>query len=457
MAYKVSYYIVKTDLFFDHSKSPIQHQIIFSTRTSSILLISEDVSEKLFNAKHDLIEDEILNELIDGKFLVPEEEDELMTIVQENKRSIEDDSLLYYVIQPTANCQLGCGYCGQSHNKHQISSGLYENLIARVRSKYVKGLHKGMKIGWFGGEPLIGLKQIRELTIKLKELAKELGLSYSAKIVTNGLSLKEGIFLELVKDLNIREIEVTLDGVAEFHDKRRHTKQNESTFNIIFDNLKAILNRADFQDLNCRISIRCNVDKRNWEGVTPLIKLLASEGFHKKIAYFYPIGVYSWGNEAHLGSLTKEEFAEKEIDWLIEQYQAGFSPNFLPGRVKSVCLAVSNSSEMIDAYGNIFNCTEVSYVPNYENSNYVLGNLKFSPPEDKAVRPLSNWNDQILEGKYQCTKCRMLPVCGGACPKSWSEDMRACPPSKFNIEQKLMLSYFTTKEQFTEAINQIEF
>lgn len=261
-------------------------------------------------------------------------------------------------------------------------------------------------------------------------------------MVSNALSLKEDIFLELVNELSVNHIDVTLDGTQDFHDGVRHTKTKEKTFDIILGNLEKILNLDDFESYNCPISIRCNVDYRNVEGVSPLIKLLATKGLHKKIQYFYPIGIYSWGgNEAHTKSLAKEDFAKKEIDWLIEMLDLGYKTRFfLPTRIKNVCMAVSESSEMYDAFGNIFDCSEVSYSDLYADT-YVLGNLKFDETTYSSKRTFANWNNQILNNEFQCFSCKMLPVCGGFCPKSWREGRSACPPSKFNIKDKLALAY----------------
>lgn len=454
MKYKLSYYSIFTEPFEVDSTGQLKKQIAFSTRSSQALILSEDVCIKLLSNRIDDISPETQIQLKELKFIVPEEEIELNEIIDENKQMIANESLLYYVIQPSAFCQLGCDYCGQDHKKKNMSGQTIENVISRIKSKISLKNYNHLKIGWFGAEPLLGLKEIREFTPLLKDLADKNNLGYSAKIVTNGLSLKENIFLELTEKLYISQIEVTLDGIAEFHDKRRHTKESGATFDIIFNNLKKIIELPDFLEKKCAITLRCNVDERNFEGVSPLIKLLGENGFANKVGYFYPIGVYSWGNDAHKKSLSKEEFAEKEIDWLIEMYKYGFKPNLLPGRVKSVCLAVSPTAEMIDAYGNIFNCTEVSYVPAYYGSNYILGNVNQENKKNE-IRPLSDWNDQILENGIQCSTCKMLPVCGGACPKSWAEGRRACPSTKFNIKEKLLLSYLATKDNFLELVEEI--
>ncbi|RYC66946.1 radical SAM/SPASM domain-containing protein [Spirosoma sordidisoli] len=443
MEYKTSYYTLFSESVNDKGDS-----VLFCTRTAQALVVSKKIRELLENNEVASIDDSMLQQLLNVKAIVHYSENELVNIVDENKEAIDSSNELYEVIQPSAMCQLGCDYCGQTHVKHNINSDLYSGLIRRIRHKLSLGQekYKSLNIGWFGGEPLMALSQIRQLTKELKNLANEFGINYGAKLVTNGLSLKENIFLELAQELSIKHIEVTLDGTETFHDSRRHTKEGGKSFRHIFNNLMKIFNRADYADSGCRISIRCNVDRRNWEDVSNLISFLSENGLNEKIAYFYLAGVYSWGgNDAHKQSLTKEEFAQKEIDWLIEMFEAGFQPSILPNRNKKVCLAVSPVSEMYDAYGNIFNCTEVSYTSHYENTEYVLGNLGKDPLRISQTRPLTNWNDTLLTDQFPCHTCKMLPVCGGGCPKSWHEDMRACPTTKFNIKDKLALAYAASK------------
>lgn len=445
---KLSYYMISTPIA---QSNGIEKRIIFSTRSSEAFVVDESTYDQMLNNNFEDISPEIFTQLEDKKFIVPADEEELLTVIDENKATIADETLLYEVIQPSAMCQLGCDYCGQEHVKHNASTYVSDRMIQRIRGKLEANKnYKALKIGWFGGEPLMALQQIRYMTDEFKKIAEEFGIGYSAKMVSNGLSLKENLFVEVAKELKVTQIEITLDGTAEFHDQRRHTKEGKGTFQYILKNLLDIFNREDFHELGCNISIRCNVDKRNYQGVSPLIQFLAENNLQDKISGFYVASVYSWGNDAHLKSFTKEEFAQMEIDWIIEMYKHGFQPYLLPGRVRSVCLAVSPKSEMYDAYGNIFNCTEVSYVPVYEKSDYILGNLKFNEKTYSSKRPHNNWNDQILNNDYQCHSCKMLPVCGGGCPKQWHEGRSACPTPKFNIEERLLLSYLQAKKGIKE-------
>jgi hypothetical protein len=48
--------------------------------------------------------------------------------------------------------------------------------------------------------------------------------------------------------------------------------------------------------------------------------------------------------------------------------------------------------------------------------------------------------DQVEAGAFGCSRCPLLPVCGGACPKEWIEGRAPCPSSKRNIAQRLLLA-----------------
>ena len=450
MNLKLSYYTIFSE--------PVNEKgdfILYCTRSGKAITLPARIRPLLEGNSFDGIPQKMKDELINVKGLVDESEEELLNIVNENKTAISHSSELYEVIQPSAMCQLGCDYCGQEHKKNYLPNDLFEKITARIRKKAASGNYSNIGIGWFGGEPLMALPQIRVLSKELMALSKEIGIPYSAKVVTNGLSLKKNIFYELVNELNVTHIEVTLDGIAPYHDKRRLTKEGHSTFDIIVGNLNDIFNSEAYDKCGCKISIRCNVDGRNAEGVSPLIKLMAEYEWQTKIDYFYVMGVYSWGgNDAHIKSLKKEEFAAMEINWMIEMLEHGFVPSLLPQRQKQVCMAVSKVSEMYDPYGNVFNCTEVSLTSFYNDTPYALGNLKFGEESIATGRPLSDWNDTLLEDKFPCHSCRMLPVCGGGCPKSWHEDMRACPTAKFNIKDRLLLSYVASKTDIAKLANE---
>jgi uncharacterized protein len=393
------------------------------------------------SAKFNELPNDILFDLVGMEILVSDNQNEMELILKQNNESIIDDERLYLVIHPSAFCQLGCGYCGQQHQQRNLSEEHQDLFLERTRSKLSTKKFKILEVAWFGGEPLVGIAVIRRLAPRLKELATIFGCKYKSKIVTNGLSLIPSVVTELIHNYNIGHIEITLDGTAEYHNRRRHTKEGSPTFDTIFKNVIDLANRSDS---NIRITIRCNVDRRNYEGVIPLLHLIAKAGIQKRVG-FYVAAIHSWGNDAHLESLSKEEFADLEIKWYSTMIQLGFKINMIPPRKKIVCIALSNHGEVLDANGDLFNCTEVSYVPQYGLINkYGIGNLNNGEITGRR-KTLGDFNDRIANSEYDCSECRMLPVCGGACPKLWQEGIIPCPSAKFNMERRLLLEYAKSK------------
>lgn len=429
-------------------EEPTREQyIVYSTRSGKLIELAEDVYHHIENGIFDALDEEIKTSLLEAEILVPEQEDELKTIIDQNKKFIDNVETLYIVIQPSANCQMGCGYCGQEHEKKNLSDETNQLIIDRVKTKAARanGKFKNLQIGWFGGEPLLGLKDMRYLTTEFRKIAAAYNLNYQAAIVTNGLSLKKNIFIELSEELGVKGIEITLDGLAEHHDKRRFLKAGRAkTFDLIIKNLTDIFSLPNYEEYGISISIRSNVDMKNPESVEPLIDFLHEKNFLQKLADFYVAPIHSWGNDAHLVSLEKEDFADKEIDWYLYLMEKGISRSFLPGRKHQVCMIVNDDAELYDANGGVFNCTEVSYVPKYEGTEYELGQLEDNVL-DYENKPLHNWNDTVLTKKYPCGTCSILPVCGGSCPKNWSEGINSCPPIKHNIGDRVMLSYLKLK------------
>lgn len=434
-SYKLSRFLISSDPL-TNPVTESQYRLLYSTRSNSVFIANESTWKQLYSGHIDRLPEDFIRQLYDRKIITDEGENELDSILQENEDSVLNMEELYEVIQPTALCQMGCHYCGQTHSNRLLSQDDQEAVLKRIRNKLQAGSYRSLRIGWFGSEPLAGLAVIRTLSPKLIQLAAEFGCTYGAKIVTNGLSLNKDTALELEKSHKVDSVEITLDGTEEFHDRRRILKTGKSTFKKIFDNLLSIASSAE---ISFRIIIRCNVDQDNIEGVSPLIELLAEHNLQRRLS-FYPVSVYSWGNDAHLKSIPPESYGQQELAWFRQMTELGFEIGLMPQRRPIVCMAVHKDSELIDAYGNVFNCTEVSYVPAYgEPNKYSIGTV--STPAASASRPFEDFNKKVRSGEFQCYQCPMLPVCGGGCPKQWGEGLVPCPSAKFNIKGRLKMLF----------------
>ena len=450
MRYKLSRYHVLTPAFVDQIDQQCK-RLLFATRKAELHLIDNASWQKIESGHLDDLPPELLSDLIAAELLVPYDEDELKTVLNRNNQAVRDDDIFTLVIQPTAFCQLGCGYCGQEHTSKWLSTEHQNDLIEHTRGKLSSKSFRHVTVSWFGAEPLSGLSVMRALTPRLKQLAAEFNCTYDSSMTTNGLALTSKVERELVHEHSLRFVTISLDGTREFHDERRPTKSGAGTFDSIFSNVVALANQ---DDLNVDIKIRANVDRRNCEGVKPLLHLLAGAGIQQRIK-FYVAPIHSWGNDAHQLSLTPSEFAAREIEWLVEMMRLKFRVGPLPTLQPIVCLAVQPHGTLIDATGTLFNCTEVSYVPAYGNPNlYAIGHVSRGEAGEKREL-LGNFNSRVERGEYPCSSCRMLPVCGGACPKAWLEGHEPCPSAKLNVEDRLLLSYALTRIANQEKVTKV--
>jgi uncharacterized protein len=443
MEYKLSKYIVISEPIINK-----KYRLIYSTISTTLMISKIEDYALLMSGDFHQIAPGLLEKFKETNIVVDKDFDELKSIIEDNKTAIAEDKTLFQIISPSGNCQLGCDYCGQVHTKDLLDDDLSDKILKRVTNNITLKEYKGLFIGWFGAEPLMGLKNLRALSKEFMKVADANGLKYAAQMITNGLSLKKQIFYDLVENYKIRNFEITLDGTEKHHDLRRHTKLKQKTFALIFRNLKEIVNDERFKASKAEIVIRCNVDQSNYQSTFDLIDLLEKENILNNIS-FYTAPIHSWGNDAHLKSLSIDDYSKFQIEEFITLMNKGNKFAILPGKkTHIVCTSLKENAEVFDAYGDVYNCTEISQVPAYENDDsFKLAKL-YDDSYTNKKRPYSEWNDEVLAKDFPCGDCRILPICGGACPKLWKENISPCPPIKHNIEERLLLEFYKNKDQY---------
>lgn len=454
--YKYSFYNIITPVIEDLSDEPTR--IIFASRTGKSMLITDKLYANIVGKNFSELPNNILSELIYNEIIVDESENEFEEILNQNIESLKDEKNLDVTIQPTANCQLGCGYCGQVHSKKNMSDDYKLKTLKRIKENLKIKNYNSLSIEWYGGEPLLAHNQIIEMSNELIQYCKENNINYYAEMITNGLIFKSELFKKLVQ-CEVTHYQITLDGLPEVHDTRRVTKKGAKTFDIIFNNILNVVATEEFEKSGSSLTLRVNIDKDNYLKVNDLIDYFAENNLQDKRVGLDFVGVVNWGdNMANENSLTDKEFANKRVDWILYAMKKGFKfGDILPNRIAGPCMVVKENAEVYDAFGNIYPCYEFPYTPKYEKPEYKIGHLDTIDIMNNPNAITKKWYEDIKTDISTCKTCNLFPVCGGGCPKMWYNEEKACPSFKSNFEDLLLLDYIVKSNDNKTFLNILEF
>lgn len=336
---------------------------------------------------------------MDGGFIVKKEDNELVYIMHRYYSKMFNGRSLNLSIAPTMKCNFNCFYCFEDGNKNYgtMSEIVVDKLIGYIysnRDKYIT-LH------WFGGEPLLGFRQIKRISDQLNDI----GVKYTSTIITNGSLLSKKIISEL-ENLHLQYIQISLDGVAKDHDCRRTFKNGNPSFDLIISNLKNLLIMT-----NIRVCIHVTVDHTNESAYKDVVDFMKSNFKEyidsKRITIGHNYVQNRTGFDISGSCFSVEEILNDEINNLKHQVGTARIPS-LPG-LKSPCMFRCQDSYAIDSKGYIYQCLEHLGNPQFKIGSILDGRISKSKLIDTSCSYLP-FEDE------ECRKCAYLPICGGGCP-----------------------------------------
>lgn len=415
--------------------------LYYSLISGGFISISNTIHNLLNKGDIGKLPKELIDYLKRNKFIISGEINEKLHHYIERNENIENKSdILSISICPTSRCQFNCDYCGQIHTDNKIDSKTKNKILDKLKNKLILNSYNGLFISWFGSEPLLNIKSLKEISIELKKFCSNNKLSYTSCITTNGYLLTSKVFYELI-DLNINSFQITIDGNKQIHDNRRTLENNIGTFDTIYNNLQQIVIDKRFDVNKHFINIRINIDERNYQKIYQLLDLFIEDNINKFI-YITLAPIHNWENNANELALSKSNFASFEIKVFKYLLKNHFRFDILPDLKKSLCMATKQDGELFDALGNSYDCTELPYTE--KGKETVRYNINDIPEKNKIVKTYNNWFNDLKDNKFPCSKCNLYPICGGSCPKHWYDGQIPCPSFKWNIEDRLKLYYKST-------------
>jgi uncharacterized protein len=388
--------------------------VIMSTITHAIIRLELKQFQNIKDSNFLSLSENEINILMDKCILTAKTKDEEIDYIWYlfNKDRLNPISLSSYLML-TENCNFSCEYCYQRNQTKNttIKSDVLDLIINWFANKFKTGNYKICTTNLFGGEPLLNTPGIISFANKMKPLCQKNNIEHRLVLITNGYLLNNEVVHNLALN-GLKEIHVSIDGDAESHNKRRHLKNGEPTFDIILQNIYDSQNFIKNEKLDLKIVLRIGFDNNNLINIKSLLS-----GFNGSIdwniteVYFAPI----YNTTAQICDKTSfcSQHALTDITSLSNAYEYLFSSmlneNFiLPDYISSgPCMVLADNAVLIDCNGILFKCADMVGL-NDVRIGSVENTIDFNPVYYKMMRG-SHVDDCFA--KY----CKYINMCGGGC------------------------------------------
>ncbi|WDV46760.1 Cys-rich peptide radical SAM maturase CcpM [Clostridiaceae bacterium M8S5] len=230
---------------FIHTFKTRGRKYVYDVNTNTILSVADDVYEYLNTGikKNEEISDDLkskIEKLVDQGFL----SEKRIKEIEHPYNELLPHSLRYRLntvtLQVTQRCNLRCSYCAYS-GKYEGRTHADLDMDFETARKSIDFVLENsseshiLSIGFYGGEPLLKFKLIKQCVDYLKQNAE--GKEILFHMTTNGTLLR-GEILEYLVENNFKLL-ISIDGPQEIHDKNRVFAANgKGTFKVIMDNIR---------------------------------------------------------------------------------------------------------------------------------------------------------------------------------------------------------------------------
>ncbi|MBN2227430.1 MAG: SPASM domain-containing protein [candidate division Zixibacteria bacterium] len=388
------------------------YHIAYNARSGAVALMTEEnyrtylaIGEKLSGrdtGELNASEQALLDQLAYGKFAFPTEYDELAAIKFTHQLNRFESSSLGLIVAPTMNCNMACTYCFEQNKRGSMPPEVIEALIEFVE-KRAPGL-RHVDINWYGGEPLLAMAAIEDITQSMLDLAAEHAFTYTSSMISNGYLLTPDIVDRLV-DAKVSMVQITLDGPRRVHDERRPLKNGRGSFDRIIENITYAVKKM-------AIGVRVNIDKQYNEAlIAELLAELEAAGLQQRVGIYF--GLLEPASEvcANIAEncYNANEFSEVEVQYYRQLLQHGFRILRLPSPVGVYCMAQIVNAFLVDPDGDIYRCFN-----HVGDKSKIMGNIRnpinYEDPNFRRLFAFDPFEDSM------CRECSILPICMGGCP-----------------------------------------
>lgn len=317
--------------------------------------------------------------------------------------------MLSLIILPTEKCNFRCIYCYEDYKLGKMNSVTMDRIIELIEELIPN--YDILNISWFGGEPLLAMDVIREISGRAELICKKYRKAYYSQMTTNGYLLDIDTIKELLK-LHIVMYQVTIDGDHESHNKQRPLADGSNTYDVIINNLLAIKNQIKTKTI--KIIIRVNVSENmDANEIISLSNMFADDNrFVLDIQKIF--GTYSTEKKEDTYYQSYLNVYDQCHEHIVEDLTADIT----------MCYAARKNTLMIRSDGTLGKCTV-----NFNDPNNIFGNMNTIDLSTFSLESIEYCN--CVQTKKECIECCIYPLCFG----------RQCPAKHYQLCKNMIGKY----------------
>ncbi len=344
--------------------------------------------------------------LYNNKFMIDTDTDETDLFKLENRISVFDNNY-HLAINPTLECNFNCWYCYEKSIKGFMSIETQNRIKLLIKKIITKEKVKKLTISWFGGEPLLYLKDvIYPISLYAMELCKKNNVSFSNNATTNGYLLSEEN-LSLIDQINLDFFQITIDGKPEEHNKVRN-QNGKPSFDKIIENIISVCEKIPSSKIVLRINYTNKVLKNDFQEILNVIP----HNLRKQIRI----------NFQRVWQTRNQKDKENLLSGIETISKMNFAPDLCGGfsiGKQYNCYVDRFRFAHINFDGKIYRCTARDYSEEYVcgelNSN---GDIIWKPGINEQMFIKANFDND------ECLPCKLLPICTGPCFQNYKDYKR---------------------------------
>jgi len=297
-----------------------------------------------------------------------------------------------YTILPTTGCNARCFYCYEAGCRQETMSDETADRLVDFMDVHRNG--KPLHLSWFGGEPLLGVRQIDRICAALKQR----NIDFSSSMTSNGYPFDKAIAGRAGADWKLEKIQITLDGTEKvYNETKAYAAPCPSPYRRVLDNIGYLLQSG------IRVNIRLNLGLHNADDLNALVREVAAEFEEKALLGMYvhilfeQCGLSPICFQADERALLKEKKAA--LEELIRSFAAVPYKGKLPKLKATYCMADKSSSVTVLPSGMLGKCEH------YLEAHFV-GSL------DAGITDAQELNRFAGRIAYpECAGCPSYPAC----------------------------------------------